>query len=291
MPNPIADPLVENAVSPDLEGLVTIDASVVGAVVVTINRPETNNALNGEVCAALKEAFETLHAADHVRVVFLRGAGGNFSSGVDMEWLRTAAADWTEADLRDDAMTMAGMLHALTTIPALTVALVEGAATGGGAGLVAACDMAVSAADARYAFPEVRMGGVPAVVAPYVVNAIGPRQAKNLFMTGRTFDAAYAQQIGLVQQIVDSPPPEDSGGDASGAIGVVIQRLTAEALANGPEAMHQAKRMVWEVWGRPLDRGLMEETAKRFARVRFSEEGREGLAAVIEGRLPSWAIA
>jgi methylglutaconyl-CoA hydratase len=286
MPNPIADPLVENAVSPDLEGLVTIDASVAGAAVVTINRAETNNALNGEVAAALKEAFETLHAADHVRVVFLRGAGGNFSSGVDMDWLRTAASDWSEADLRDDAMIMAGMLHALTTIPALTVALVEGEASGGGAGLVAACDMAVSAADARYAFPEVKMGGVPAVVAPYVVNAIGPRQAKNLFMTGRTFDAAYAQQIGLVQQIVASLPLEGMGGGMDQA----IQRLTAEALANGPEAMHEAKRMVWEVWGRPLDHALMEETAKRFAKTGFSEEGREGLAAVIEGRRPGWAI-
>ena len=278
MPNPIADPLVENVVSPDLAGLVLIDSTRTGAVVLTINRPRTGNALNGEVAAALKEAFETLHAADHVRVVFLRGAGGNFSSGADMEWLRTAATDWTEADQREEAMIFAGMLHALTAIPALTVALVEGEAAGCGVGLVAACDMAVAAVDARFAFPEVKMGAVSAVAAPYVVNAIGPRQAKNLFMTGRTIDAVYAQQIGLIQQI------EDVGG-----MEPAIRRLTAETLANGPEAMHEAKRLVWEVWGRPLDHGLMEETAKRFARVRFSEEGREGLDAVIEGRRPSWA--
>jgi methylglutaconyl-CoA hydratase len=278
MPNPIADPLVENVVSPDLQGLVLIDSTRAGAVVLTINQPQTRNALNGEIAAALKEAFETLHAADHVRVVFLRGAGGNFSSGVDMDWLRTEATDWTEADLRDDALAIAGMLHALTTIPALTVALVEGEATGDGAGLAAACDMAVAAADARFAFPQVKMGAVAAIVAPYVVNAIGPRQAKNLFMTGRVFDAAYAQQIGLIQQI------EDAGG-----METAIRRLTAEAMQNGPKAMHEAKALVWEVWGRPLDHGLMEETAKRHAKVAFGDEGREGLSAVIAGRRPSWA--
>jgi methylglutaconyl-CoA hydratase len=279
MPNPIADPLVENVTSLDLEGLVLIDSSRAGAVVLTINRPQVKNALNGEVARALKSAFETLHAADHVRIVFLRGAGGNFSSGVDMDWLRAAATDWTETDLRHEAMHVAEMLHALTAIPALTVALIEGEATGGGAGLAAACDMAVAASDARFAFPEVKMGGVPAVVAPYVVNAIGPRQAKNLFVTGRAFDAAYAQQIGLIQQI------EDAGG-----MDAVIHRLTAEAMQNAPAAMHDAKRLVWDVWGRPLDHGLKDETAKRFARTRFSEEGREGMTAALEGRRPSWAI-
>jgi methylglutaconyl-CoA hydratase len=138
--------------------------------------------------------------------------------------------------------------------------------------------MAVAASDARFAFPSVKSGALPAMAAPYVVNAIGPRQAKSLFMTGRGFDALYAQQIGLVQQIVD-------GGDMD----AVIHRLTAEAMQNGPKAMHEAKRLVWEVWGRPLDHALMEETAKRFAKVRFSDEGREGLDAVIEGRQPSWA--
>jgi methylglutaconyl-CoA hydratase len=283
MPNSIADPLVENVTSPDLEGLVLIDSTRAGAVVLTINRPQMKNALNGEVARALKSAFETLHAADHVRIVFLRGAGGDFSSGVDMDWLRTAATDWTETDLRHEAMHVAEMLHALTAIPALTVALVEGEATGGGAGLVAACDMAVAASDARFAFPEVKMGGVPAVVAPYVVNAIGPRQAKNLFMSGRTFDAAYAQQIGLIQQIEGVSSVEGGGMD------LVIRRLTVEAMQNAPAAMHDAKRLVWEVWGRPLDHGLMAETTKRFAKTRFSDEGREGMAAAIEGRKPDWA--
>jgi methylglutaconyl-CoA hydratase len=277
MSNPIADPLVENPISPDLEGLVTLDASVAGAVTVSLANP--GNALDGEVAGALREAFETLHAADHVRVVFLRDVTGTFFSGPLADWARIASTEWSAADLRDEAMIVAHMLHALTRIPALTVALVEGEATGVGAGLVAACDMAVAASGASFAFPEVKGGAVPAMAAPYVVNAIGPRQAKNLFMTGRAFDAAYALQTGLVQEVVDAS-----------AMDAAIARLTAEALSNSPEAMHEAKAMVWQVWGRPLDHALLEETAKRFVAGRFGEEGREGLAAVVEGRRPGWAI-
>lgn len=278
MSNPIADPLVENPISPDLEGLVTIDASVAGAVTVSLANP--GNALDGEVAGALREAFETLHAADHVRVVFLRDATGTFFSGPLTDWAKIASTDWTDANLRDEAMIVAHMLHALTRIPALTVAVVEGEATGVAAGLVAACDLAVAASGARFAFPEVKGGAVPAMAAPYVVNAIGPRQAKGLFMTGRAFDAAHALRIGLVQEVVDAP-----------AVDAAVARLTAEALSSAPGAMHEAKAMVWQVWGRPLDHALMEETAKRFAAARFGDEGREGLAAAVEGRRPDWATA
>jgi methylglutaconyl-CoA hydratase len=276
MSNPIADPLVETPVSSDLEGIVTVDGTLAGAVVVSLNGP--GNALDGEVAEALKETFETLHGADHVRVVFLRGANGNFFSGPTADWARIAASEWSASNLRDEAMIVAEMLHALTHIPALTVALVDGEASGVGAGLAAACDMAVATLDARFSFPEVKSGAVAAMAAPYVVNAIGPRLAKTLFMTGRAFDATYAEQIGLVQQIADV-----------GALGQVMERLTAEALQNGPEAMHAAKRLVWDVWGRDLDRDLMEDTARHFAKARFSEEGREGLEAIVEGRTPTWA--
>ncbi len=276
MINSIADPLVENVVSSDLQGMVSIDSDMRGAVTVTLNHP--GNALDGEVAGALRETFETLHAADHVHVVFLRDRSGTFFSGPLAPWMRTASTEWTDANLRDEAMIVAHMLYALTHVPALTVALIEGEASGVGAGLVAACDIAVSAPDARFAFPEVVTGAVPAMAAPYVVNAIGPRQAKSLFMTGRAIDADEALRIGLIQEIA-----------GVGGMDAAIQRLTAEALANGPAAMHEAKRMVWEVWGRPLDRAMMEETAKRFARSRFSEEGRAGLEAAAKGRTPGWA--
>lgn len=277
MPNPIADPFVENAVDADLEALIDIRSDPRGVVTVVINGVGPSNALNGEVAGALKEAFETLHGADAARVMFLRGAGATFSSGADLGWLKTAAEDWDEVDMKGDAMIFAEMMRALIRIPCPTVALVQGAATGGGAGLVAACDMAIAAADATFGFPGVRTGGVPAVMAPYVVNAIGPRRAAALFMTGRVFDAWHAQGIGLVDEVVYA----SALGDAAGA-------LAEELLQNGPETVHEAKRLAWDVWGHPRD-GFMEDTARRYARTRFSDEGREGLKAQLEGRKPSWA--
>ena len=275
MSNPIATPLVEDVDTGELDGLIRLDTLADGAVVVNLLRP----ALNGAVAAALTEAFETLHGADHVRIVFLKGAGKTFCTGVDPAWLKVAASDWSEADLRDEGLRVIGMLRALTAIPALTVALVEGEAIGGGAGLAAACDLAVATVDARFAFPEVTHGAVAALVAPFVVNAIGPRQAKALFATGRTFNAAYAEKIGLIQEIV-----EDGEGLKAAA-----DRLIEQALVAAPGAVAESKRMVWHVWAEAQDHALLQDMAHRFARSRFSEEGREGLAATLEGRRPSWA--
>ena len=148
MPNPIADPLVEVADTDTQSTLVRIEATDDGVATVVINRPDRKNAFNAEVIAALRAAFDTLEGADGVRVIFLTGAGGTFSAGADLEWMRDAA-DHTEADNRDDAMAMAVMLKRLHDLPALTVALIEGAAFGGGAGLVAACDLAVATDQAR----------------------------------------------------------------------------------------------------------------------------------------------
>jgi methylglutaconyl-CoA hydratase len=276
MPNPIADPFVENAVSADLEALIDIRSDPSGVVTVVINGVGPTNALNGETAAALKEAFETLHGADAARVMFLRGAGATFSSGADLQWLKTAASDWDDNERRADAMAFAEMMRALIRIPCPTVALVQGAAAGSGAGLVAACDIAIAAADARFGFPGVQAGAVPAVIAPYVVGAIGPRRAAALFMTGRTIDAAEAQRIGLVDEVVEPS-----------ALGEAARTLAQLLLQNGPQAVYEAKRLVWDVWG-PRD-AFMDDTVKRWVRSRFGEEGREGLAAQLEGRKPGWA--
>ncbi len=150
----------------------------------------------------LHQAFETLQGAEGVRIVFLRGVGGAFSAGADLEWMK-AAADWSEDDNRDDALGLAQMLKALHDIPALTVALVEGPAFGGGAGLVAACDHALATADAKFAFSEVKLGLTPATISPYVIAALGPRTAKLLFATGRVFDADQAWSYGLVDEVFD----------------------------------------------------------------------------------------
>ena len=164
MSNPIADPLVEGVDSDASSDLVRLDTTQEGVAVVTLNRPEARNSFNAELIGALHETFETLQAAEGVRVVFLRGAGKVFSAGADLNWMRDAA-HWTEAENREDAMGLARMLKALWDIPALTVALVQGGAWGGGCGLAAACDLAVAERSAKFGFSETRLGLIAATDA------------------------------------------------------------------------------------------------------------------------------
>ncbi|MHB8528778.1 MAG: enoyl-CoA hydratase-related protein [Caulobacteraceae bacterium] len=277
MPNPIADPLVEVVDSDALSDLVLIEATPEGAATVTINRAERKNAFDAEVIGALREAFETLDGADGVRVVFLTGAGGTFSAGADLEWMRDAAGR-TEDDNHQDAMAMAVMLKHLHDLPQLTVALVEGGAFGGGAGLAAACDLAVATRGAKFAFSEVKLGLVAATISPYVVAAIGQRRARGLFATGRVFDAAHARDIGLIDEVVED----------GAALAAARERIAREIMACAPGAVAQSKRLASDVAGRKIDHGLMEETAHRIARARVGEEGQEGVRAFLAGRKPGW---
>lgn len=278
MTNPIADPLVEVADSDIDATLVRIEATVEGVAIVTINRPERRNAFDARLIAALHEAFETLQGAEGVRVVFVRGAGGIFSAGADLDWMREAA-DRTESDNREDAYAMAKMLKSLWDIPALTVALVEGGAYGGGAGLAATCDIAVSTADAKFSFSEVRLGLIAATISPYVVGAVGPRTARALFATGSVFDAAYAEKIGLITEVV---------ADAAG-LDAACARIATEMMACAPIAVADSKKLVEDVAYRPIA-DMMEETARRIARTRVSPEGQEGVRAFLDKRKPSWAV-
>ncbi|MDZ4364687.1 enoyl-CoA hydratase-related protein [Brevundimonas sp.] len=275
--NAIAHPLLADPAPDANDDLVRIEATPDGVVFITINRPQKKNAFDAATIAALYEAFETLHGADNVRVVFLRGAGGTFSAGADLSWMRDAA-EWSEGDNRDDAMGLAKMLKALHDVPALTVALVEGSAMGGGAGIVAACDMAVAVEGTRFAFSEVKLGLIPATIAPYVVEAVGARRARQLFLTANIFDADYAAHAGLIDMVL----PE-------GSMDEFISMLTDSLSQNAPGAMGDAKRLVHDVAGKKVDHGLMEETAKRIARARVSVEGREGVRAFLDKRKPRWA--
>lgn len=276
--NSIAQPLVPDAAPDANDDLVQIDSTTDGIVFITINRPEKKNAFDAATIAALHETFETLHGADRVRAVFIRGAGGTFSAGADLNWMRDAAG-WSESDNRDDAMGLAKMLKALHDIPALTVAVVEGNAMGGGAGIVAACDMAVAVEGARFAFSEVKLGLIPATIAPYVVEAIGARRARQLFLTGNSFDADYAAHAGLIDLVL----PE-------GSVDEFISMLTDSLTGNAPGAMGEAKRLVNDIAHHKIDSGLLDETAKRIARARVSDEGREGVLAFLEKRKASWTI-
>ncbi|WP_425990109.1 enoyl-CoA hydratase-related protein [Brevundimonas sp. TWP2-3-2] len=275
--NAISHPLLSDPAPDANDDLIQVDGTADGVVFITINRPHKKNAFDAATVAALYETFETLHGADNVRVVFIRGAGGTFSAGGDLNWMADAAG-WSESDNRDDAMMLAKMLKALHDIPALTVALVEGAAMGGGAGIVCACDMAVAVEGSRFAFSEVKLGLIPATIAPYVIEAVGARRAKQLFLTANIFDADYAAHAGIVDMVL----PE-------GSMDEFISMLTDSLTQNAPGAMGEAKRLVRDVAGRHIDHGLMEETAKRIARARVSNEGQEGVRAFLDKRAPRWA--
>ena len=278
MPNPISDPLVEVPDTSPTSDLVRIEATVEGAATVVLNRPARKNAFDADLISAMDEAFETLRGAEGVRVVFLRGAGGTFSAGADLAWMREAV-EQTEADNRADAHAMAVMMKRLWDLPALTVALIEGGAFGGGAGLAAICDLAVATQDARFAFSEVRLGLIPAVISPYVVAAVGLRAARQLFATARVFDAAYAERIGLITEVV---------ADAAG-LDAAHDRIAAEIMACAPGALAEAKQLASDVFAREIDHDLLEMTAKRIAAIRVGEEGQEGVRAFLERRKPSWA--
>ncbi|PXA71359.1 enoyl-CoA hydratase [Caulobacter sp. D4A] len=278
MTNPIADPIVEVPDTDAMSPLVHIDSTPEGAVTVWINRPEKKNAFDSATIAALAQAFETLHGAEGVRVVFLRGVGGTFCAGADLEWM-ASAADWSEDDNRADALDLAHMLKALHDIPALTVALVEGAAFGGGAGLVAACDHALATADAKFAFSEVKLGLTPATISPYVIAALGPRTAKLLFATGRVFDADAAWSYGLVDEVFD---------DVEGLV-AAQDALIEEVIPCAPGAIGDAKALVNDFAFEKIDRGLIDDSARRIARRRVSDEGQEGVRAFLAKRKPNWA--
>jgi methylglutaconyl-CoA hydratase len=280
MADPISTPFTDELTTTgrDDDSPVLIDATQSGIVILTLNRPKKKNAFGPELIYALSEAFETLHGADHVRAVFLRGAGTAFSAGADLNWM-AESANWLEDDNREDAMRLATMLKKLNDLPQLTVALVDGPAFGGGAGLVAACDLAVATEGASFAFSEVRLGLIPATISPYVVRAIGPRNAKLLFATARSFTASDALKYGLVHEIV---------ADAS-QFGPLVAVLGAAMRDCAPGAVAEAKALVDTVAERSIDHGLLEYTAHAIAKRRGSAEGREGVAAFLEKRKPSWA--
>ena len=278
MPNPIADPFVEVPDTDATSDLVSIEATPEGAVTVTMNRPAKKNAFNAELIGALREAFETLRQQETLRVVFVRGAGGTFSAGADLEWMRDAI-DFTEDDNRDDAMRMAVMLKHLWDIPALTVALVEGGAFGGGVGLAAACDMAIAVKSAKFAFSEVKLGLVAATISPYVVAAIGPRRARRLFSTGEVFSAEQAASFGLVDEVAD---------DAA-ALTAAKDRIATAMRACAPGAVDASKQLVTHIIGRHLDQALMDHTARLIASRRVSDEGQAGVRAFLDGTKAPWA--
>lgn len=261
---------------PDYD-LITLEATQAGLAIVTLNRPDVHNAFNAELIAELTDVFTMISEQPSIRMMILRGAGESFSAGADLSWMKRAALN-SRDDNEADALRLADMLRRLNEMPQMTLALVQGAAMGGGAGLVACCDVAIAHANAQFRFSEVRLGLTPATISPFVIQAIGPRMARALFVTAEGFDAAYAEKIGLVHHVVENR-------DEMAELEEKIARLVFSA---APGAIADSKRLVREVAGRPLDNSLMHDTAKRIAARRASDEGKEGVAAFLEKRAPAW---
>ncbi|TMG05932.1 MAG: hypothetical protein E6I09_03265 [Chloroflexi bacterium] len=250
--------------------------SVEGPVAtVTMVRPDVLNAFNEHLIAGLHDAFRLLASDDGVRVVVLAGEGKSFSAGADLDWMRRAANFSEEENLRD-AAAAAALWRAVAECPRPVVARVHGNAFGGGAGLVAASDIAIAAESAMFGFTEVRLGLLPATVAPHVVEKIGPGRALPLFLTGERFDAERALAIGLVHRVV----PQEQ---LDVAVGTVVDQL----LAGGPNALRGCKELVRRVAF--ADRSRIDQyAAALIASARAGEEGREGVAAFLEKRKPDW---
>jgi methylglutaconyl-CoA hydratase len=247
-----------------------------GVARVWLDRPERRNAFNAELIAALHETFTSFDADESLRAVVLAGRGDAFCAGGDLEWMR-ASGELTHSDNVADAARAAAMFSAVDSCPVPVIARVHGYALGGGTGLACCCDIVLARDDARFGFTEVRLGLIPATIAPFALARIGRSQARALFLTGELFDAEHARAIGIVHGVC---------GDDK-ALDVAVERTLANVLRGGPAALRAAKALIAGLRdGDPAPQSL--RAAEALAERRASDEGREGIAAFLERRDPRW---
>ena len=258
------------------EELFRVERRSDGVVWLTLDRPEIHNAFDDRLIAELTKGLEQLGQDANVRVVVLTGAGRSFSAGADLNWMRRTAS-YGEAENLADARALARLMQTLNELPRPTVARVNGAALGGGTGLVACCDIVVASEQATFGTTEVRLGLIPSVIGPYVLAAIGPRHARRLMLTGERISAAEAARIGLVHEFVQADQ-----------LDLAVERIVGELLKGGPDAIAAAKQLVRDLSGRPIDSSLVDGTAQRIAAIRATDEAREGVGAFLEKRAPAW---
>ena len=255
----------------------TLDIELNGPVAtIWMNRPDLHNAFDETLITELTAACMALDDDNDVRVVVLAGRGKSFSAGADLNWMRRAANNGLDDNL-NDARALAHMLRTLAEMKKPTIARVQGAALGGGMGLAAACDIAVASTKAVFATSEVKFGIIPSAISPYVLRAIGARQATRYFQSAERIDAARALAMGLVGEVV--PAAE---------LDAAIARLTEQLVSCAPDAQKAAKDLIAAVDGRPIDDAVSEETAQRIARRRATDEARDGIAAFLDKRPPAW---
>ena len=246
-----------------------------GVARVMLNRPELRNAFNDELIKQLASAFDDVARDESIRVMILGGHGPAFCAGADLNWMKRMSG-YGHAENLADAKALAAMLAQLDRLPKPTIARVHGPVFAGGTGLVAACDIAVGTSEAKFCLSEAKLGLSPATISPYVMRAMGERTARRYFLTAEVFDAAEALRIGMLSLLTDK-------------LDETIDELLKHLLAGGPQAHGAIKDLIREVARRPVDDALSAETAKRIADIRASAEGKEGIAAFLEKRKPSWS--
>ncbi|AIG01735.1 3-methylglutaconyl-CoA hydratase LiuC [Pseudomonas fluorescens] len=247
-----------------------------GFATLWLSREEKNNAFNAEMIRELIIALDQVQADASLRFLLVRGRGKHFSAGADLAWMQQSAELDYHTNL-DDARELAELMYNLAKLKIPTLAVVQGAAYGGALGLISCCDMAIGADDAQFCLSEVRIGLAPAVISPFVVQAIGERAARRYALTAERFDGRQAQAIGLLAQ---SYPADE--------LNQQVEQWTANLLLNSPAAMRASKDLLREVGNGALTPALRRYCENAISRIRVSAEGQEGLRAFLQKRAPSW---
>lgn len=249
-----------------------------GVLTLTMRRPDVFNAFNAEMISEMSRVLKAAANDEDVRLVVVTGSGACFSAGADLNWMRSqvnASLEENEAD----AMRLARLMRYLNYLPKPTIAMVNGAAYGGGVGLIAACDISIAVESARFGLTEARLGLAPAVISPYVIRCIGENNARRLFLSGERFAATEAQRIGLVDEIV-----------APDVLEPTVENVISKLLKSGPEAVKECKQLVFDIAGhnKKTQKSMDEHTSRLIAGLRVSTEGQEGLTAFLDKRKPDW---
>ena len=247
-----------------------------GVATIWMNRPDVHNAFNAQLIADLTTACIALDTDDTVRAVVLAGRGKSFSAGADLNWMK-AAGEASEAENFADAMKLAGMLRTLAEMNKPTIARVHGAALGGGMGLASACDICIAGDRAVFATSEVKFGIIPSAISPYVIRAIGERQAYRYFQTAERINATRAATLGLAHEAV-----------ATEELDAKVSEVVEALLQGGPKSQAAAKDLIRAVANRPVSDAVVEDTARRIASLRVTPEAKEGLAAFLDKRPAVW---
>ncbi|AZR40723.1 enoyl-CoA hydratase-related protein [Marinobacter salarius] len=261
----------------DNESAVLLRHRADGIAEVVLNRPDKRNAFDDVIIQQLITALENVDADNNVKVVILRSEGKHFSAGADLGWMRRMADNSRQENL-DDSRELARLMNVLNHLSKPVMGLVQGAAFGGAVGLAACCDIVLATDKASFCLSEVKLGLIPAVISPYVVRAIGERQARRYFLSAEVFTAKQAQEYGLVHIVCDDVESMDARCNE------MLQQLAI----NGPEAMKAAKDLVFAVSHKPISADVIDDTAQRIADIRVGAEGQEGLGAFLNKRKANW---